>query len=350
MNNYKISVVVPVYNVEKYLRRCLDAIVNQTYTNLEIVLVDDGAKDSSGAICDEYAQMDSRIKVIHKENAGAGLARNTALDVITGNYVTFVDADDYMELNMYELMMNQAEKEDADLVICGAVFKKANDGIRRVNANPFVGKSVFRNEEVQDVMLNMLEMVEFTSVKSEYPIDMALWKGLFSRKIIEQNKLRLCSERTHKSEDFIFYTDYVPKCKCIAFVDENLYYHCDNEDSISHNYSVKVQMLNEAMYQRLVASIQGNKLSEKFILGATKVFLEATYIVVLDEMRNHPERKYREIRDNLKYVCCNKVFEKEASHIKLFKSEWKKYMIMLLMKKKWYFFIYVLIKLQLSLK
>ena len=96
-----ISVIVPVYRVEKYLDRCLQSIAGQTYRNLEIILVDDGSPDSSGAICDAWAAKDSRIRVIHKKNAGAGAARNTGLDVATGEIISMIDSDDYLEVHMY---------------------------------------------------------------------------------------------------------------------------------------------------------------------------------------------------------------------------------------------------------
>lgn len=104
MNNPLVSVVVPVYNVASYLEQCLDSVVNQTYKNLEIILVDDGSTDGSGAICDRYAEKDSRIQVIHKENGGLSSARNVGLERITGEWALFVDSDDWIELNTLELL------------------------------------------------------------------------------------------------------------------------------------------------------------------------------------------------------------------------------------------------------
>ena len=100
-----ISVIVPVYKVEPYLRQCVDSILNQTYANLEVILVDDGSPDRCGAICDEYAAQDSRVRVIHKSNGGQSTARNMALDVCTGDYIAFVDSDDWLEAKAYEEMM-----------------------------------------------------------------------------------------------------------------------------------------------------------------------------------------------------------------------------------------------------
>ena len=116
--NEKISIIVPVYNVEKYLKKCIDSIVNQTYKNLEIILVDDGATDRSGEICDELAKLDNRIKVYHKENGGLSDARNYGVERATGDYIGFVDSDDYIDAEMYEKLYEAITKEDADVAEC----------------------------------------------------------------------------------------------------------------------------------------------------------------------------------------------------------------------------------------
>lgn len=114
-----ISVIVPVYNTQEYLAKCIDSIINQTYTNLEIILVDDGSYDNSPDICEEYAQRDNRIIVIHKENGGASSCRNAGLEIATGKYVAFVDSDDWIDKTMYEEMIKTAEEYQADTVVIG---------------------------------------------------------------------------------------------------------------------------------------------------------------------------------------------------------------------------------------
>ena len=114
----KISVIVPIYKVEKYIHRCIDSIINQTYKNLEIILVDDGSPDSCPRICDEYAKKDKRIKVIHKENGGLSDARNKGVDIATGDYIAFVDSDDYIHPNMYEVLIYELEKNNSDIALC----------------------------------------------------------------------------------------------------------------------------------------------------------------------------------------------------------------------------------------
>ena len=121
LNTPLLSVIIPVYNVEDYVGRCVESILNQTYTNLEVILVDDGAKDSSGAICDSFAEKDPRVRVIHKENGGLSSARNAGMDAATGEYITFVDSDDWLESDGYEHLMDLMERYQVKLV-CGGNY------------------------------------------------------------------------------------------------------------------------------------------------------------------------------------------------------------------------------------
>lgn len=143
MEKHKISVIIPVYKVEEYLPKCLDSVTNQTYTNLEIILVDDGSPDKSGVICDMYAGIDNRITVIHKQNEGVAKARNDALDIATGDYIGFVDSDDWIEPDMFEFLINNLVKYDADISMCGEtayengkiIYTKSNGDVSILGQN-----------------------------------------------------------------------------------------------------------------------------------------------------------------------------------------------------------------------
>ena len=113
-----ISVIIPVYNVEKYLKRCMDSVLKQTYSNIEIIIVDDGSTDTSGSLCDEYWKKDSRITVFHKENGGLSSARNFGLERVSGNYVCFIDSDDFIHENYISFMYDKIIKNDADICYC----------------------------------------------------------------------------------------------------------------------------------------------------------------------------------------------------------------------------------------
>lgn len=135
-----ISIIVPIFNVEKYLRTCIDSIINQTYKNVEIILVDDGSEDNCGAICNEYAIKDSRIKVIHKENGGLSDARNVAIDIVKGELITFIDSDDSVELDYIEYLYNLIEKNCADISICdiNKILEGKNSKGNTINDNQYV--------------------------------------------------------------------------------------------------------------------------------------------------------------------------------------------------------------------
>ncbi len=135
-----ITVIIPVYNVERYLRKCLDSIINQTYQELEIIVVDDGSKDSSGNICDEYASKDSRIKVIHKKNGGLSSARNAGLEIATGDYVMFVDSDDFVEPDFCKIPLELALAKEADIVSFGfnKITKEGNVATIKTNSPRYI--------------------------------------------------------------------------------------------------------------------------------------------------------------------------------------------------------------------
>lgn len=133
-NNDLISAIVPVYNVENYLKQCLESIINQTYQHLEIILIDDGSLDNSGKICDEFASRDARIKVFHKKNEGVSSARNTGIENASGKWIAFIDSDDWIEKEYFETMMNYAKSEDASVVLC-AYNKIWGNEVEKINVN-----------------------------------------------------------------------------------------------------------------------------------------------------------------------------------------------------------------------
>ena len=165
-----VSIVIPVYNGEKYLRKCLDSIIGQTYQAWELLLIDDGSSDSSGDICDEYAAKNEKIKVLHKENGGQASARNTGLTMAQGEYVSFVDCDDWLDSDMYSFMTDTLRQEDAEAVICGYV-EEYDGWQKRVNAD---GKIDVYDADTTAKML----------LKGQ--IGSYLWSMLFKRDIVRE--------------------------------------------------------------------------------------------------------------------------------------------------------------------
>lgn len=231
----KISVIVPIYKVEDYLHRCVDSIINQTYTNLEIILVDDGSPDNCPMICDEYAKKDSRIRVIHKKNGGLSDARNAGLDIARGEYIGFVDSDDYISLHFYQRLMNVMKASDSDIVECGIKKFKASDKIDDIENNELDFTTFNTDEAMENLILN--------NILSE-----TVWNKLYKREVIE--KLRFKVGKTNE-DNFYTYLAFDNANK-ISKLDGKLYYYLQREDSIMGK-GYKLNRLDEieAKYERL---------------------------------------------------------------------------------------------------
>ena len=210
----KISIIVPVYKVEKYLEKCLDSIIKQTYKNLEIILVDDGSPDSCGKICDEYAAKDNRVVVIHKENAGVARARNSALDIATGDYISFIDSDDWMAEDAYEYFVNNLERYKADCVVgrCQMVYDK-ND--------------VLEYGEKESVEIKC--MTSSGAMKEVLNGGSAIWNRLFKKKIFDN--LRFPVDRINDDEVTVLHA--YAGCNRVVFLNQYTYYYRIRANSIT---------------------------------------------------------------------------------------------------------------------
>lgn len=219
----KVSIVVPVYNIEKYLRRCINSIVSQTYKNLEIILIDDGSKDASGIICDEYAKKDFRVKVFHIKNSGSAEARNYGINQANGKYLMFVDSDDYLELNGVAELVKIAEKYQIDM-LCGK-YKTVD-----INGNDL--KLPMRSFLCCKENTNVLNGEDYLVINS---IETVLWRYFYSLQYIKDNKLRLMTFNGNGCyEDNDFVIKAIHKCKRIKYCNVAFYNYVQRNDSQSH--------------------------------------------------------------------------------------------------------------------
>ena len=229
-----VSVILPVYNVDKYLDRCLETVTKQTYLDLEIILVNDGSKDASGRICEDWARKDRRIRVIHKENAGAGYARNTGLDSATGEFVCFFDADDFIELNVIEDAVCAMKANQADVVCFGMHSVDASGEVIRSVVPDGIGP-VFEGSAVQDIFLpNLIHK----NPRDRAPMKLyaSLWSAMFSMELIQRAQWRLVSEREYMSEDVYSLLVLYKSVRKVVVLPHAYYYYCENPASVSRNY------------------------------------------------------------------------------------------------------------------
>lgn len=287
-----ISVIVPVYNVEKYLDNCVESIVNQTYRDLEIILVDDGSPDNCPAMCDEWAKKDDRIKVIHKENGGVSTARNVGLENATGNYIGFVDSDDYLELNMYELLFNDLTVNNSDISVCSTFLVSENNEIKK--------DSIFETQ-----VLNQEEAVKFLS----YKMNNSLWNKLFKKAVLED--CRFEEGRTF-GEDHLVLLRALKKVESVSFISESLYYYVQRSNSTTgarfseksfdqvymkdalYNFVKENYPYVSDYYRKLTFTAREN-ICRKIILSR----LEGKFAKELNEYKQYMNAEFRKVKSDL---------------------------------------------------
>lgn len=229
-----VSIVLPIYNVEQFLDRCIESVVNQTYRNLEIILVDDGSPDGCPRKCDEWAAKDSRIKAIHKKNAGLGMARNTGIDNATGEYICFFDSDDYVTLDAIEKAYRCISEHHADIVHFGSYVIDSN-GREKACRIPQTEKKLYQGDEVQNYVLpNLIGPDPRTGKNSNLWI--TAWTCMYSMQAIRRVNWRFVSERQYISEDSYSHLLLYKDIASVAVLPEALYFHCENRMSLSHAY------------------------------------------------------------------------------------------------------------------
>lgn len=292
----KVSVIVPVYGVERYLGRCIESLLGQTLRQLEIILVDDGSPDACPQICDRYAREHANVTVIHKRNEGLGMARNTGLLRARGDYVAFVDSDDYIARTGLESLYDIACRHGADTVL-GAYARVRGDGSSRRGQNP-LGGSVFTGST--EILTTVLRGMLGSPVG--YPDDMyqmmSVWLGIYSRKIICDNDIRFCSERQLISEDLIFDLDYYPHAQRVAISDCDYYYYCENGSSLTTAYRGDRFEMDRRLYQELerrctALGLDAQDRLDRSFLGRARQCLYA-------EVRCQP---WRVARTNMRRIC-----------------------------------------------
>ena len=257
-----ISIIVPVYNVEKYLERCVDSIISQTYKDIEIILVDDGSTDNSGKMCDELTKKDNRIRVFHKKNGGLSDARNYGIDKAKGKYIGFVDSDDFVSEDMCEILYNDIISTNADVAMCNLV--DCYGSIPKIN-NTKVQRCLFTPEDaIKCVMMG--EKVKISTAAK-----------LYKSKIFNYIKF----EKGKTYEDAIIMVELLDRCKKISYNSSQVYYYVHRENSIT------TKKFNDSNYDVLYAYEKNYKIiAEKYpnILNIAHTRLCWARFIILEKM------------------------------------------------------------------
>lgn len=297
MEKYEISIIVPIYNVEKYLVRCLDSILSQTINNYEVILIDDGSTDNSSTICDKYVKSYNNFQVLHKKNQGLGFARNSGLDLARGKYIYFLDGDDYIEKDHLNNLYTNIKTNNSDICMCG--YTRYINGKFIKKENIYLNQKFNNSEIINELLPRFCGKTPGLSDNLEMSVCMAM----FSRKIIEDNKIRFKSERELISEDLIFDFSVYPHAKLVTVSDSVGYIYCDNEGSLTTKYR------SDRFLKQIVLAKELEKLStdlgvyDKCMPRVINTFIEITRYSIKLEQKFWRTNGKRKAKQNIKEIC-----------------------------------------------
>lgn len=303
MNDVLVSVVLPIYDVEMYLESCIDSIVNQTYKNLEIILVDDGSPDHCPQICDKWKQKDSRVRVFHKENAGLGMARNTGIEHATGKYICFFDSDDYVKKDTIEKTVGLAEKVNADIVTFG-YSNVDNNGLVKNECVPSTAKKIFRGKEVLEEFLP--DMLAERKESLNKRLHMSAWTSLYSMELIKGSSWKFVSEREIIAEDVYSLLVLYKSVQCVAVLSEALYFYCYNDASLTHTYRKDRYNKIEKFYIETIQKARQLGYSQKVIDRVRMPYYSFTIAAL--KMISRADCSYGEKRRYINEIMDSKTF------------------------------------------
>ncbi|NHM29266.1 glycosyltransferase family 2 protein [Neobacillus terrae] len=320
----KISVVIPVYNVESYLHRCVDSILNQTFQDFEIILINDDSKDNSGQICDEYAQKDKRIKVIHKKNARVSAARNDGIKTAKGKYLSFIDSDDWIEPEMYQEMINKAEQLNLDFIMCD--YKKKSIYYEDKRTQP-IRAGYYSKDDIKNELFPCLIMFE----NIEYPPTISNCVCLINLKFLLKNNL-FYEEDIYYDEDSIFGSKIMYHATNFYYLKNHHYYnYFNNPKSTTNTYSEKRWNSFLEINERL--KIYFGETSEFDFSRQIKINMLYLTLSALGQIK-YSENDGKDRRVMIEKIMDNPKVEGIFEEFKLPQVSWKMKVIILLIKFK----------------
>lgn len=307
VNSVKVSIIVPVYNTQKYLERCITSLIRQTLREIEIILVDDGSVEECAKLCDAWKAKDRRIRVIHKQNEGLGYARNTGIEAAQGEYLAFVDSDDYVDVSMYEKLYQKAKAEHTELVV-GGYWKVYKNGNREACRNIGIPQSVEGKQVITVLLANMLGSPP--SYPSDDYIGMSVWKNLYSTELLRRYDIRFPSEREYISEDIIFHIELLHHVKKAVVVNQPYYYYCQNTGSLSTSYRPDRFRRVKKLYLYEKELLDRYGILEAGVLQLQRTFIANVRVCIMMEAFNGRRNgDIKKARRNIKLYCQDPVLQ-----------------------------------------
>lgn len=324
----KISVVVPVYNAERYLKRCIESLVCQSFEDFEIILVDDGSTDGSSRLCDLYAESNEKVRAIHRENGGLGAARNSGLEAAVGEYVLFTDSDDYVSADMLEKLYAATAEYGADAVYGGMCY----DTKGRITRSQGVGSlTVWRGEN--RVMELLLDLIAVKPGKTKDTImEISACRALFRRTIFEKNHIRFVSEREFISEDLIFDMDFLPRCGCVAAIPDAVYFYTFNPKSLSKSFRTDRFKRDKELYFEVIRRLSKLYSEDEFALRCDRFLIARARFDARNIVRHRAQLSTGELREALCEICGDRDLQRILKRYPIWKLPCQQTAAALLMK------------------
>ncbi len=339
----KVSIVVPIYNAEKYLDECIESIVNQTYINLEIILIDDGSKDKSPQMCDEWAKKDNRIKVIHKSNEGAGASRNQGIEISTGNYILFVDSDDYIAPTLVEKCLNAISESSSAMVMFGTT--NINEYGKLINKQiHYTNKYIFENDEIQKELLPELLFSKNSKLQ-----DIRIYTcmaNFYSLDIIKKINWKFKSEKEYISEDLFSIISLIPYITKFVIIDEPLYFYRHGHESLSSSSRLNDYEMIKKFYKQCIELCEKYNFNSNVQKCMSEPYLSFTITCLKYKIRLKKPftEKYKEINAVLKDDLLHKLLNER----KLREEKISRHLLFSTIRSKNYLLTWLLIYLQTS--
>lgn len=266
----KVSIVVPIYNVEQFLDRTMQSLLAQTLKDIEIIMVDDESPDNCPTMCDKYASLYPNVKVVHKKNAGLGMACNSGIEVATGEYIAFCDSDDYVDGNMYEIMYREAKEHDADAVYTG--IKTVNEhGVVHAMSEYSSFRLYQEREKIHRFLMDMIASKPSDKVERHVPMSAKI--ALYRKALIDKYHLRFVSERIIISEDLFWNMDVLCHAKRVIALPSTFYYYYNNTSSLSKKVRIDRFTFFKTMREALIKRTLQYDMSAEALLRIDRMFI-----------------------------------------------------------------------------
>ncbi len=327
MNNIKISVIVPAFNAGKYLERCLNSLLEQTMKEIEIIVINDGSTDNTKEICQQYQSKDSRIILFSKENEGQGIARNVGLQKANGEYIGFVDADDYVDKTMYSELYEQAVLTSADMIYS---YMDKESYLEIEGAQKHSNGIVLNSPKLITCMRKMW-LGGLPQETDDCRLGMSVCRSIFRTSLIASQEIRFVSERIVNSEDLLFNLEFSKHCSCIATLNARHYHYCSDNPM---SYSVSPNPARFLMFSTLYKMTLEYCETKEDVLRCSRRFLANVRVIMVEKARWCSLATYKETKENILDILADATLKKELYDYPIEKLPFMQYIYFLIMRLK----------------